>query len=783
MSIRHALAPQLRAEPTAAANESDVSKSSTLNPFLRKLLIRFVGSMLGLAIAAVLGSLIVDAQMETARTDAAVINLSGKQRMITGRSTSLALLLAHEPDPIRRAELRQRLARDADELLAVHAATDKYVAHVGEGVGHEIADLFRRSSHWATDEIVPFVEALRVLARADDAELGPGNPILAYITAEFLPLINRFDAETADWQKLAERRHAGLRGLQHAGLVTFLLLLLGLGLFVFRPMLRRLRREVRTLEALNATLEKRVTERTREVERRASELRERIKEMNCLYSATRLLEKGERPLADRLQGVVQILPSGWLHADHACARITLDGTAFVPAHFRETPWCQAAPILIDGRPAGSVELFYREECPEADEGPFLKEERGLIDELARQIAHTIARQRAYEALRRSEASLANAQRIARLGSWDWDIGAGALACSDEALRILGIDPARAPRTPQAMAEFLPPEDREPVRIEIGAALKGAGRFDVDHRIRRPDGEIRFVHAQGEIEFDTHCEATRGSGTVQDVTELREAERALREAKEQAELANRAKSEFLANMSHELRTPLNAIIGFSEIMRDGLMGPIGSNVYRGYSRDIHDSGKHLLSIINDILDLSRIEAGRMELHDSRVAPAAILQAAIRMVAERAQTAQLGLELRVEDQKLDLCADERKLKQILVNLLSNAVKFTPAGGRILLAAGPAAGGGYRLSVIDSGIDMAAEQIPQALRPFVQIDSSLARRYEGTGLGLPLAKSLAELHGGKLIVESEPGRGTTATVWLPPPRVLRGEEPGVARSEPMA
>jgi signal transduction histidine kinase len=242
-----------------------------------------------------------------------------------------------------------------------------------------------------------------------------------------------------------------------------------------------------------------------------------------------------------------------------------------------------------------------------------------------------------------------------------------------------------------------------------------------------------------------------------------------EAKEKAELANRAKSEFLANMSHELRTPLNAIIGFSELLRTEALGQLGHDSYRDYARAVHESGVHLLDIINDILDLSKIEAGTVELRDETVDVGAIAAGCVRIITERAASGGVTLVNEIPADLPMLRADERLLKQILLNLLSNATKFTQSGGSVTLGAALRPEGGIALVVADTGIGIAEADIERALTPFVQIDGALNRRYPGTGLGLPLTRSLAELHGGVLEIRSELGEGTVVTISLPPERTI--------------
>ena len=255
----------------------------------------------------------------------------------------------------------------------------------------------------------------------------------------------------------------------------------------------------------------------------------------------------------------------------------------------------------------------------------------------------------------------------------------------------------------------------------------------------------------------------------DLTERKHAEDALREAKDQAETASRTKSEFLANMSHELRTPLNAVIGFSEIIHQQIFGEIGEARYVDYAKDIHASGSHLLQVINDILDISKAEAGKVELRETPIDLARALAACAKIVAPRAEAGEVRVEIDVPEDAPQLLADEQRFRQIALNLLSNAVKFTPPGGRVSAGCAREESGFFRLSIVDTGIGMREQDIPRALEPFGQIDSALARRFEGTGLGLPLTKKLAELHGATLELKSAPGKGTTAIVRFPPSRCV--------------
>ena len=256
------------------------------------------------------------------------------------------------------------------------------------------------------------------------------------------------------------------------------------------------------------------------------------------------------------------------------------------------------------------------------------------------------------------------------------------------------------------------------------------------------------------------------GTVEDVTEKFEAERALRAALRQAELANRAKAAFLAAMSHELKTPLNAVLGFSEIIRDELLGVNGQPAYRDYAADIHASGKRLLAIINDVLDVSRLEGGLLTIEERVTAPQDIAEQAISM-ARSATGENRAIAITMPANLPAVLVDPRRLAQALGNLLSNAIKFTPDEGRVAIRAFAGADGGISFVIEDSGIGMAQETIAAALEPFRQLDGSLARKFEGAGLGLSLARALTELHGGTVAIVSAVGTGTSVTVSLPASR----------------
>jgi len=246
-----------------------------------------------------------------------------------------------------------------------------------------------------------------------------------------------------------------------------------------------------------------------------------------------------------------------------------------------------------------------------------------------------------------------------------------------------------------------------------------------------------------------------------------------EEKTRAEEANQAKSKFLANMSHELRTPLNAIIGFSEIMEAGMFGPLGADKYGEYCSDIHQSGQYLLDVINDVLDMSKIEAGKVELIESEVAISEVLSSVLRIMGDRANTSSIELNFQVEEGIPHIKADQRLLRQVLINLVSNAVKFSPPGKTVIVKAFTLSDNHIRLIVEDEGCGIPADKIKSVQEPFGQVNDARNYRGQGTGLGLPLAKAMVELHGGTLTLESDEGKGTKVYLDFPAERTMHARE----------
>ncbi len=305
--------------------------------------------------------------------------------------------------------------------------------------------------------------------------------------------------------------------------------------------------------------------------------------------------------------------------------------------------------------------------------------------------------------------------------------------------------------------LMPERDRETYLAQLAAFVADphgtpVGRLIDLHGVRLDGTEIPIEVSLGLLKTETGMVI---SNAIRDITARRQIEASLAKA-------SQAKSDFLASVSHELRTPLNAIIGFSEVIRDAVMGPLNAK-YREYGGDISQSGRHLQNIINDILDFSKVESGHLELRDELVSIGETTEECRRIIAAMAEAADVSLSINVSEPLPLIHSDRVRFRQILLNLMSNAVKFTPAGGHVRVSAAIEAGRAV-IAVEDTGIGMKPEDIPIALEPFRQIDGPFSRRFDGTGLGLPLAKALVELHGGHLDIQSAPAAGTTVRIRLP-------------------
>lgn len=380
------------------------------------------------------------------------------------------------------------------------------------------------------------------------------------------------------------------------------------------------------------------------------------------------------------------------------------------------------------------------------------------------VGHDVTAIKEHEsALRQQEQMLSEAQEIGHMGHWRWPIGNDSITWSDEIYRIFGVKNASFAPSLDTLTSLVHKRDISRVMQAFQRAIIEQKNYEMEFRCVRPDGETRYIRCEGKCEQDEDGDVSALFGIMQDITERTLHERDLYEAKDAAERAYAAKSQFLANMSHELRTPLNAIIGFSEMMQSQLLGPIGTPKYIDYITGIRESGEHLLDLISDILDMSKIEAGKYELDLEEMNINKIIPLAAHMMEGRAQEARINIGVDMPKDNLQIVADRRAIMQIVLNLLSNAVKFTQPGGSVKIECLPREDY-VCIRVIDTGIGIPANKIDVVTRPFEQAASSYTREHEGTGLGLSITKDLIELHGGSLHIESTVGVGTTVTIRLP-------------------
>ena len=332
----------------------------------------------------------------------------------------------------------------------------------------------------------------------------------------------------------------------------------------------------------------------------------------------------------------------------------------------------------------------------------------------------------------------------------------------------------APEEAMSMAatEIIHPDDFPTVQAAL-KKINGSGQGVVTYRGRRKDGTYIWVEASLTAFRNPTTSATEIVSVIRDISERVRSESALHEAKRQAEAANHAKSEFLSTVSHELRTPLNAVIGFSEIMEREILGPIGNEKYRSYIIDIQRSGTLLLNVINDILDLSKAEAGKWELTEDVFDLEQIINPVLRLLKPRLSEFDLSASVSLPIDLPLLRADERKTQQVFLNLLTNAVKFTPPGGRIDVVGQHDPENGITIRIRDTGIGIDPGKLGSVFEPFMQIDSALSRKHSGTGLGLSIVKAVMEHHNGSVALTSDVGQGTEAIVVFPAERVVLRDE----------
>lgn len=353
------------------------------------------------------------------------------------------------------------------------------------------------------------------------------------------------------------------------------------------------------------------------------------------------------------------------------------------------------------------------------------------------------------------------------GYWRIDKNAKTIEVNPRMAEILGVSQNDAVGT--SVYDYLSPEQQELHKKKIKKRTAGQSEA-YELEITSAAGKPVSCLFNATPFHDTTGAVVGSFALVSDITDFKKTQFTLEKSMLEAKAANKVKSDLMANMSHELRTPLNAIIGFSSTIQSEIFGPVGHEKYSEYLNDIQYSGQHLLELINDILDVSAIEAGALDLHEDNVSLSSIVDASVRIIRPRAEAGQVRVVSTMGPKLPLIHMDERRGKQIILNLLSNAVKFTPEGGEVFVTSSLNAHGCVSVSVRDTGIGMSKDELTKALSAFGQVDSGLNRKHEGTGLGLPLTKGLIELHGGILDVKSDTGHGTLVTVTFPTERVVQ-------------
>ena len=373
------------------------------------------------------------------------------------------------------------------------------------------------------------------------------------------------------------------------------------------------------------------------------------------------------------------------------------------------------------------------------------------------------------ALQESESRLREAQQIAHLGSWDLDVLTRKNSWSEEIFRIFRLDPDCPEPKCEEMVAYFSTIDRLRIVHLIDRAIQLTEAFESDLQIIRADGSMGYVFVKAEAIANEEGQVIRLFGILMDISDRKLAEFQLQHTNEELVRATRLKDEFLASMSHELRTPLNAILGMTEGLLEGVFGDVSDRQIRAL-KTLENSGNHLLSLINDILDVAKIESGQMVLDLSATSVQNLCKSSIVFVSQQSLRKQIQIIEQIPQNLPDLIIDERRIRQVLINLLNNAVKFTDIGGSITLTVTLLSGEEYgensflRFAVKDTGIGIAPENITKLFQPFIQIDSALNRKYEGTGLGLALVKRIVEMHNGNVGLTSELGVGSCFTVELP-------------------
>ncbi|MEO5336412.1 MAG: ATP-binding protein [Magnetospirillum sp. WYHS-4] len=729
--------------------------ADTIRRVTRRMTVHILLVLGGLALLSVGGYTTFIRVTLSKQETAAAVDIAGRQRMLSQRVAFLAWRALHAEAPLARSEVRVELNDAIDLMERSHGALLAGARGPAGRPSREIASLFHGPAGTLDRSLRDFLVLARRVAAVPDADLAlkQDHPDLIALSGRAGDMARALDALVRQYQVEAESQGTQMIQLASLGLVATLLVLVLSGGLVFAPLIRQVRGE---MEELHLAKERHMLA----VQGTNEGLWDWDIATDQVFLSPRLrtifqIDENERFLNGR----------DWLGIIHPEDRRTyLDAmrdhlrgrTAFFSADYRvmrgEVRWVRQRGLALRG-------------------------DDGRAYRMAGSVADITLQRRGEESLRLAASVFAHSPH--------------AIMISDAGNRILDVNPAFTAVTGYTKDEAV---GKTPGILSSGrhdkafyarmwSDLAEEGKWAGEIWNRRKAGEIYPEWLEISTQKGPRGEITHYIAQFSDISRAKRDEERLAEgarqlARQNVELeqtlvrareSNRAKSEFLAAMSHELRTPLNAVIGFSDAMLAEIFGQVGDARYVSYLKNIRDSGQHLLDVINDILDVSKVEAGRVDLIEEPVDIAACIDASLRLVRERAEREGVMLAAQIESGLPGLKADERRLKQIFLNLLSNAIKFTNPGGRITVRAWVPKDEGMTVSVADTGIGIARKDLARVLTPFTQVDSELSRKYEGTGLGLPLTKGLVEAHGGTLTIDSELGVGTTVTVCFPERRLL--------------
>jgi len=698
-------------------------------------------------------------------SNATEINVAGRQRMLTQRISLLVSRLAPvEVSGIAESqELRRNLSKAVELMATSHLALSRGDPKIGikPPRSKTMKAMYFGPEMSVDRDMRAFLDLARPLLNDQLTAWDLAGYKKSFFAFDNDQLLSDLNAIVERYELENKEKFRNLSIYQTLSLVSILIALLISWFMVFQPLVRQLNKYIGTIFQQGTNL-------------RGSEERfKSITDSSILAMIVAVDQSGDiiswNPAAERIFGykAEEVIgqPSSMLFPErHQAAH----EESFGRAKAGDAPELFGQAIEAIGITKEGMEFPI-----EISMGSWQQSGKKFFSAIIHDITPRVEAERALKA---SAHRLEQAQKVAHMIHWEWDIEADKVVTNAEGILLLGRDPNVGEPTPKWFFENIFAPDKDAFRDIIVHGLKTGETIQLEYRFVRnkETGELCWLHMDCAFEMSKEGKAVKMLGTARDATKEKRLESTLIAAKEEAELADRAKTTFLANMSHELRTPLNAIIGFSDIIRNELLGPMGSDVYKNYATDINNSGNHLLSIISDILDVSKLESGKMDFHEEAVDLAEVVEACQIIVEQRARDNELALKVEVAKSFPRIRGDGLRLKQITLNLLTNSIKFTPPGGKVGLTVQQADNGDAQLIFSDTGVGIDENDMDLVMRPFFQSGDMTNSPQEGNGLGLFIAKSLTELHDGTLELKSEVGLGTTVTVAIPAARLMEANIP---------